>query len=91
MSSAVARVSCSSVRSATMPIAIIKNKKITENLYKEHEPKVFYGLTQGFLGPSSFSPPNNFIVKLKQRMDVYEETMNCNLGTTPLAGTSFKH
>ena len=76
MSSAVARVSCSSVRSATMPIAIIKKKNLTENLYKEHESKVFYGLTQGFIGPSSFSPPNNFIVKLKQRMGVYEEPSN---------------
>ena len=79
MNSTVARVSCSSVRSSTMPIKIIK-KKITENLYKEPEPKVFYDLTQGFLGPSSFSPPNNFIVKLKQRMDVYEESTNVNSG-----------
>ena len=78
MNSAVARVSCSSVRSATMPIAIIKKKNITENLYKEREPKVFYGLTQGFIGPSSFSPPNNFIVKLKQRMGVYDESLNAN-------------
>ena len=76
MSSAVARVSCSSFRSSSKPIAIIKKKNITEDLYKEHESKVFYGLTQGFLGPSSFSPPNNFIVKLKQRMDVYEEPTN---------------
>lgn len=35
-----------------------------------------YGLKENVFDPSKFSPPNSFMLKLKQRMTLYESFIN---------------
>jgi hypothetical protein len=49
-----------------------KSPKSNSNLDKE------YSLKQNFFDPSKGSPPNDFMLKLKQRMSVYESFINLN-------------
>jgi len=47
---------------------------IKENLFtsmKEDSPKGEYSLKQSFFDPSKSSPPNNFLIKLKMRLNKY--------------------
>jgi hypothetical protein len=47
---------------------------IKENLFtsmKEDSPKGEYSLKQSFFDPSKSSPPNDFLIKLKMRLNKY--------------------
>lgn len=51
----------------TQPILINNQMQLCSNDKTEQ-----YGLTQQLFDPSSSSPPNSFMSKLKRRMSVYE-------------------
>jgi hypothetical protein len=46
-------------------------KKNLSTLMKASSPKGEYSLKQNFFDPSKSSPPNDFIIKLQNRMSVY--------------------
>jgi hypothetical protein len=61
-------------RSNIIPI----NKKL--NTYtKSDSPKGEYSLKQNFFDPSKSSPPNDFILKLHMRMNVYNLNPYCDI------------
>jgi len=49
----------------------IKQKFST--LMKINSPKGEYSLNQNFFDPTQSSPPNEFLLKLKMRMSIYEQ------------------
>jgi uncharacterized protein with NRDE domain len=51
---------------------IIPIKQNLSTSMKEESPKGEYSLTQNFFDPSKSSPPNEFMNKLKKRMQVYD-------------------
>jgi len=52
-------------------INIIKIKKNLSTLMKVNSPKDEYSLKQNFFDPSKSSPPNDFMIKLHTRMNIY--------------------
>ncbi len=51
------------------------NIPIKQNLFttmKENSPKSEYSLKQNFFDPSKCSPPNEFMLKLKLRMSLFQ-------------------
>jgi hypothetical protein len=50
---------------------IIPIKKNLSTSIKEFSPKGEYSLKQNFFDPTKSSPPNDFIIKLKSRMSIY--------------------
>ena len=61
-------------RSNIIPIKQINTTqmKISKNIYDE------YSLKQNFFDPSKSSPPNNFMVKLQMRVDIFNSFKNDN-------------
>ena len=60
-------------RSNIIPI----NKNLITYM-KSDSPKGEYSLKQNFFDPSKSSPPNDFILKLHMRMNVYSLTAYCD-------------
>jgi hypothetical protein len=52
---------------------IIPINKNLSTLMKETNPKNEYSLKQNFFDPSKSSPPNEFMIKLKMRMSIYNK------------------
>jgi hypothetical protein len=52
-------------------INIIPIKQNLSTTIKELSPKGEYSLKQNFFDPTKSSPPNNFMLKLQMRMDIY--------------------
>jgi len=57
------------------PNIIPIQKNLSTSMNNNNSPKGEYSLKQSFFDPSKSSPPNDFILKLKQRMSIY----NANL------------
>ena len=56
------------IRERSLPIPIKQN---LSTKMKIESPKGEYSLKQNFFDPSKSSPPNDFILKLQQRMSIY--------------------
>ena len=59
---------------------IIPIKKNLSTSMKEVSPKGEYSLKQNFFDPSKSSPPNDFILKLQQRMSIYNTNLYVDSG-----------
>ena len=57
----------------TKPILISKNLKYAESLGMNFENGNNYGLKQNLFDPSKSSPPNEFMLKLNMRMNMYNQ------------------
>jgi hypothetical protein len=55
-------------------INIVPIKKNLSTSMKEFSPKGEYSLKQHFFDPSKSSPPNDFMIKLQNRMTIYNTT-----------------
>jgi len=55
-------------------INIVPIKKNLSTTMKEFSPKGEYSLKQHFFDPSKSSPPNDFMIKLQNRMTIYNTT-----------------
>ena len=58
-------------------ISINIKQNLTSSM-KDLSPKGEYSLKQNFFDPTKSSPPNDFMIKLKQRMSVYNTTLYSN-------------
>jgi len=58
-------------------ISINIKQNLTSSM-KNLSPKGEYSLKQNFFDPTKSSPPNDFMIKLKQRMSVYNTTLYSN-------------
>jgi len=58
-------------------ISINIKQNLTSSM-KDRSPKGEYSLKQNFFDPTKSSPPNDFMIKLKQRMSVYNTTLYSN-------------
>ena len=59
---------------------IIPIQKNLSRTMKEVSPKGEYSLKQNFFDPSKSSPPNDFILKLQQRMSIYNTNLYVDSG-----------
>ena len=59
---------------------IIPIKKNLSTSMKEVSPKGEYSLKQNFFDPSKSSPPHDFILKLQQRMSIYNTNLYVDSG-----------
>ena len=59
---------------------IIPIKKNLSTSMKEVSPQGEYSLKQNFFDPSKSSPPNDFILKLQQRMSIYNTNLYVDSG-----------
>jgi len=55
---------------------IIPIQKNLSTSMKTNSPKGEYSLKQNFFDPSKSSPPNDFILKLQQRMSIYNTNVS---------------
>ncbi len=58
-------------------IIIPINKNLSTSM-KDTSPKGEYSLKQNFFDPSKSSPPNDFMIKLRMRMNLYQTDKNIN-------------
>ena len=58
-------------------ISINIKQNLTSSM-KDLSPKGEYSLKQNFFDPTKSSPPNDFMIKLKQRMSVYNTSLYSN-------------
>ncbi len=57
---------------------IIPINKNLSTYMKDTSPKGEYSLKQNFFDPSKSSPPNDFMIKLRMRMSLYQTDKNIN-------------
>lgn len=58
-------------------IIIPINKNLSTSM-EDTSPKGEYSLKQNFFDPSKSSPPNDFMIKLRMRMNLYQTDKNIN-------------
>ena len=59
------------LNSRALPIIIAKSEN-SNKLENKLRNKVVYSLMQNNFDPTKSSPPNNFMIKLKMRMNIYD-------------------
>lgn len=63
---------------------IIPIKQNLSTLMKEQTLKSEYSLKQNFFDPSKSSPPNEFMIKLHMRMNMYNKTIYVDMNDASL-------